>query len=310
VGCAGAFDLPALRLANALSGNQPDACALEITLLGPTLKFHADAWIALTGAPVAARVDEQPVSMWAPIFVRRGSTLAFGAMGQGCRAYLAVHGGFDFEPVLGSRSFDVNAALGPIGRPLRSGDILETRVGSDSFFPGSSRASLPLKNEPDPISRWTIDPRPWFDVDQGLPLRLLPGTHAHLLDAKSRGLLYTQSFRVAADSNRVGCRLEGEPLQLAEPIEMVSEACVAGTVQLPPSGQPIALGVEHPVSGGYPRIGQIAAADLPRLAQRRPGDALRFAPCTLEEAQRALREREQQLREMETIIANRLKQGA
>ena len=158
--------------------------------------------------------------------------------------------------------------------------------------------------------KWSIDPRPWFDVDQGLPLRLFPGTHAHLLDAKSRDLLYTQSFRVAADSNRVGCRLEGEPLELAEPIEMVSEACVAGTVQLPPSGHPIALGVEHPVSGGYPRIGQIAAADLPRLAQRRPGDALRFAPCTLEEAQQALREREQQLREMETIIANRLKQGA
>ena len=316
VGCAGAFDLPALRLANALSGNQPDACALEITLLGPMLKFHADAWIALTGAPVAAQVDEQPVSMWAPIFVRRGSTLAFGAMGQGCRAYLAVHGGFDFEPVLGSRSFDVNAALGPIGRPLRSGDVLKVREagdkrGSGSFFTESRRTSLvSQKNEPDPLLKWSIDPRPWFDVDQGLPLRLFPGTHAHLLDAKSRGLLYTQSFRIAADSNRVGCRLEGEPLELAEPVEMVSEACVAGTVQLPPSGQPIALGVEHPVSGGYPRIGQIAAADLPRLAQRRPGDALRFAPCTLEEAQRALREREQQLREMETIIANRLKQGA
>jgi len=306
VGCAGAFDLPAFRLANALSGNQPDACALEITLLGPMLKFHADAWIALTGAPVAAQVDEQPVSMWAPIFVRRGSTLAFGAMGQGCRAYLAVHGGFDFEPVLGSRSFDVNAALGPIGRPLRSGDVLKVREAGD----GKRDTANHDRNRQRPNPQWTIDPRPWFDVDQGLPLRLFPGTHAHLLDAKSRGLLYTQSFRIAADSNRVGCRLEGEPLELAEPVEMVSEACVAGTVQLPPSGQPIALGVEHPVSGGYPRIGQIAAADLPRLAQRRPGDALRFAPCTLEEAQRALREREQQLREMETIIANRLKQGA
>jgi len=306
VGRAGAFDMPAFRLANALSGNQPDACALEITLLGPMLKFHADAWIALTGAPVAAQVDEQPVSMWAPIFVRRGSTLAFGAMGQGCRAYLAVHGGFDFEPVLGSRSFDVNAALGPIGRPLRSGDVLKVREAGD----GKRDTANHDRNRQRPNPQWTIDPRPWFDVDQGLPLRLFPGTHAHLLDAKSRGLLYTQSFRIAADSNRVGCRLEGEPLELAEPVEMVSEACVAGTVQLPPSGQPIALGVEHPVSGGYPRIGQIAAADLPRLAQRRPGDALRFAPCTLEEAQRALREREQQLREMETIIANRLKQGA
>jgi antagonist of KipI len=231
-------------------------------------------------------------------------------MVQGCRAYLGVRGGFDFEPVLGSRSLDVNAALGPPGRPLRRGDILET----GSFSPGSSRTSFPsLENEPDPvsrISRWTIDPRPWFDADRELPLRLLPGTHAHLLDAKSRAALCAQFFRIAAESNRVGCRLEGEPLELSEPVEMVSEACVAGTVQLPPSGQPIALGVEHPVSGGYPRIGQIAAVDLPRLAQRRPGDALRFAACSLEEARQALHDREQQLREMEALIANRLKQDA
>jgi antagonist of KipI len=311
VGHAGAFDLPALRLANALAGNPPDACGLEITMLGPTLKFRTDAWIALTGAPVAVHVDEQPVSMWAPLVVRSGSVLTFGAMGRGCRAYFAVHGGLDLEPVLGSRSLDVNAALGPLGRPLRSGDILKVQMGSASFFGQRCGASgLAGKNEPDPVSKWTIDPRAWFDADQELPLRLLPGTHTHLLDAKSRASLYTQTFRIATDSNRVGCRLEGEPLELSEPVEMVSEACVAGTLQLPPSGQPIALGVEHPVSGGYPRIGQIAAADLPRLAQRRPGDALRFAPCSLEEAQRALQDRERQLREMEMLIANRLKQGA
>lgn len=305
VGHAGAFDSPAFRLANALAGNPPDACALEITLLGPTLKFHAGAWIALTGAPIAARMDEQPVPMWAPWFVGEASVLALGAMPQGCRAYLAVRGGFDFEPVLGSRSLDVNAALGPLGRPLRTGDILE--MGSGSFFSsGPGALHLPPKNEPDPIS---INPQPWFEADAELPLRLLPGTHAHLLDSKSRGLLYTQNFRIAADSNRVGCRLEGT-LELSEPVELVSEACVAGTLQLPPSGQPIALGVEHPVSGGYPRIGQIAAVDLPRLAQRRPGDALRFAPCSLEEARQALRERDRRLREVEATIADRLEQGA
>lgn len=306
VGRAGAFDLPAFRLANALAGNPPHDCALEITLLGPALKFHADAWIALVGAPIAAQLDERPVPMWAPVFVRAGSTLAFGAMGQGCRAYLAVHGGFDFEPVLGSRSLDVNAALGPVGRPVRSGDLLKVREYGDERRDATSPDCDRQRTSPP----WAIDPRPWFDAGQEQPLRLLPGSHAHLLDANSRASLYTQSFRVAADSNRVGCRLECEPLEFAEPVEMVSEACLAGTLQLPPSGQPIALGVEHPVSGGYPRIGQIAAVDLPRLAQRRPGDALRFAPCSLEEARRALREREQQLREMETLIANRLKQGA
>jgi antagonist of KipI len=309
VGHAGAFDEPAFRLANALAGNPAGACVLEITLLGPTLRFRADAWIAVTGAPADPRLDEEAIPMWAPCLVRKNSILALGAIRQGCRAYLAVHGGFDFEPVLGSRSLDVNAGLGPLGRPLRSGDLLET--GSGSFSPARSEASpLSAKNESDPVSKWSIDPRPWFDADQADPVRLLPGTHAPLLDAPSRESLYAQTFRVAADSNRVGCRLEGAPLEFSEPIEMVSEACVAGTVQLPPSGQPIALGIEHPVSGGYPRIGQIAAVDLPRLAQRRPGDALRFTACSLDEARQALCERERQLREMEAIIANRLKQGA
>lgn len=318
VGCAGAFDEPALRLANALAGNTCKACALEITLLGPTLKFHAEAWIAFSGAPVSARVENRVLPMWAPCFIPADSVLTLGALAQGCRAYLAVHGGLDFEPVLGSRSLDVNAALGPLGRPLRAGDVLKIgtppEMGSGSFFPDSWRASfLPRKNEPDPIlnsPRWSIDPRPWFDANAGRPLRLMPGTHTHLLDVPSREALYAQSFRIAAESNRVGCRLEGAPLEFSQPVELVSEATVAGTVQLPPSGQPIALGAEHPVSGGYPRIGQIAAVDLPRLAQCRPGDALRFAPCSLEEARQALREREQQLREMETNIASRLKQGA
>ena len=313
VGHAGAFDEPAFRLANALAGNPSDACALELTLLGPTLKFHADAWIALTGAPASARVDGHALPMWSPSLVRKGSVLILGALAQGCRSYLAVHGGFDFEPVLGSRSLDVNAALGPLGRPLRAGDVLKIgETGSGSFLPESLRIpALPQSHEPDPILKWSIDPRPWFEPDHEIPLRLLPGTHAALLDAESRAELHAQVFRVGADSNRVGCRLEDAPLALTTSLDLISEGCVAGTVQLPPSGQPIALGAEHPVSGGYPRIGQIARADLPLLAQRRPGDALRFVPCMLDEAQQALRERERQIREMETIIAKRLfQQGA
>ena len=296
VGHAGAFDGPALRVANALAGNPGDACALEITLLGPTLKFRRDAWIALTGAQASARVDGRVLPMWAPCFIAADSVLTLGALAQGCRAYLAVHGGFDFEPVLGSHSHDVNAALGPLGRQLRAGDVLKIGAPTDGM-PNVMPSTSP---------RWSIDPRPWFDADAERPLRLLPGTHTHLLDAPSREALYAQAFRIAAESNRVGCRLEGVPLEFSQPVELVSEATVAGTVQLPPSGQPIALGVEHPVSGGYPRIGQIARVDLPLLAQRRPGDALRFAPCSLGEAQNALRERELMLRSVESMIAKRL----
>ena len=294
VGSAGAFDVPALRIANALCGNPRDACALEVTLLGPTLRFHVNAWIALTGAAIPFHVSGVDRQSWAPAFVPAGSTVALGAMRSGCRSYLAVRGGFEVEPVLGSRSMDVNARLGPLGgRPLRAGDVLPV---------ASSGIGLSIRATPD----WRLDPRPWFADDPAQALRLLPGSHLDALTEKSRKSLFVESFGVQTDSNRVGLRLTGPRLDWTAPTEMVSEGCLPGLLQLPPSGQPIVFGPECPVSGGYPRIGQVMAVDLPRLAQLRPGDALRFAPCTFDEALRVLGERERALRALEANIAARL----
>ncbi|MDE2055051.1 MAG: biotin-dependent carboxyltransferase family protein [Pseudomonadota bacterium] len=296
VGRAGAFDAPALRIANALCGNPSDACALEITLLGPTLRFRGDAWIAVTGAPIPFRMDGADQQTWASVFVAAGATVELGAMRSGCRSYLAVRGGIEVAPVLGSRGTDVNARLGPLaGRPLRTGDTLAMGAATS---PARATASMPMS--------WRLDPRPWFPEETPVTLRLLPGNHFDKLKEISHKLLFSEIFTVQADSNRAGLRLSGPALEFREPIEMVSEGCVPGTLQLPPSGQAIAFGPECPVSGGYPRIGQIAAVDIPRLAQRRPGDALRFTPCTFDDALRALRERERALTRLETGIATRL----
>lgn len=300
IGRAGAFDLPALRIANALCGNPRDACALEITLLGPTLRFDAAACVAVTGAPIAFTIDGVAQPGWAPVHVPAGARVALDAMQAGCRSYLAVRGGFDVAPVLGSRSTDVNAALGPLaGRPLRAGDRLAI---------GSSRAT------PDRTPRWRLDPRPWFGhaaaTDHPDALRVLPGRHLDDLAESSRNALFLGMFVVGTDSNRVGVRLAGPRLEWAAPVEMVSEGCVPGLLQLPPSGQPIAFGPEGPVSGGYPRIGQIAAVDIPRLAQLRPGDAVRFRRCSFDEALAVLRQRERALKTLEATIAARLKTDA
>lgn len=299
IGRAGAFDAPAWRIANALAGNPCAACALEMTLLGPTLRFRHGAWIAVTGAPMVFRIDDIDAPMWAPVRVPAGASVELGAMRSGCRSYLAVRGGFDAEPVLGSRSTDVNTHLGPLdGRPLQAGDVLGIANA------GGKRQTT--KNRATAIPHWSIDARPWFDDDPKHALRLLPGTHLENLAEISRKQLFSDAFHIHKNSNRVGLRLDGPRLEWTSHIEMVSEGCVPGLLQLPPSGQPIAFGPECPVSGGYPRLGQIAAVDLPRLAQRRPGDALRFRPCTLEEAWRALRERESGLRRLEHRIAARL----
>jgi len=154
---------------------------------------------------------------------------------------------------------------------------------------------------------WSLDPRPWFDADPENPIRLIRGTHFDALDAASRAALFEAEFRITPDSNRVGFRLDGPRLTLSMPLELVSEPLAAGTLQLPPGGQPIALMAEHPTVGGYPRIGHVAAVDLARLAQRRPGDTVRFAAIDLDDAQTRYLERERALARMIDAIHERLR---
>ena len=300
VGRAGAMDGPAWQLANALVGNQQAEAAIECTLVGPSLRFeHADV-IALTGAPIAAHVDNIPIPMWTTCHVPGGSVLQLGGMAHGCRTYLAVRGGFDVTPVLGSRSSDLHARIGhEHGRALRTGDIL----------PMGATAPLPaLRGGGDvrPL-HWSLDPQPWFAFETR-PLALLRGSHWSQLDESSRQYLWGGHFILSKDSNRTAGRLDGHALRLQAPLELISEAALPGTLQLPPSGQPIALLAEAPVTGGYPRIGQVAAVDLPRLAQLRPGDTVCFHESTLDEALARLSARQQRLNQLLETIAQRLAQ--
>ena len=291
IGRAGAADRPALQLANALVGNDPDACAIELTLRGPRLRLLRAARIALTGAPLPrATCNGVPLAMWQAQACPANSVLELGPMPAGCRSYLAIAGGIDVPPWLGSRSTDLNAGVGAWdGRAVRAGDHLP--LGADKAL--ASHAP-----------RWSLDPRPWFD--RFSELRLLPATHTVQLDDASRDALTSNSFQLRADSNRVGARLQGPVLQLRAPLELVSEAVIAGTMQLPPGGQPIVLLNEHPVTGGYPRIAHVAAVDLPGLAQRRPGDMLRFAWVTPAQAQQAYERRQRLLAQLLADIARRL----
>lgn len=291
VGHAGPMDAPAARLANALVGNPDDTALFEITLAGPRLRFETGATIALTGAEFAATLDGTPVAGWRPLAVDAGAILAIGGARRGAIGYLAVAGGVEAAKVLGSAASDLNAAIGPFGRALQAGDRIAV---------GPSKAP----RVPDP--RWSLDPRPWFDPDPGHALQLIPGTDLESLDEASREAVFTRSFQVSARSNRVGYRLDGARLALAAALERISEPVVAGTMQLPPGGQPIVLMAEHPTSGGYPCIGQVASVDLPRLAQRRPGAALRFAPISLDAAQTRYLAHERELASLLAAIADRL----
>ena len=218
VGRAGAMDLPAWQLANALVGNTNGEAAIECTLAGPSLRFEQAAVIALTGAPIAASVGQRPLPMWTTCHLPAGGVLHLGRMASGCRSYLAVRGGFDIPALLGSRSSDLHARIGfAQGRALRAGDVLP--VGPAAPVPGSStgKEACPLD--------WSLDPQPWFDF-AGRPLALLRGSHWSRLDEASQQWLFGGRFVLSRDSNRTAARLDGHTLQLREPLELISEAAL------------------------------------------------------------------------------------
>jgi antagonist of KipI len=218
--------------------------------------------------------------------VRAGTQIDFGGMRRGARSYLAIASGLRTEALLGSRSADINAG---IGRALAAGDELPAASVATHLTP----------------TKWSLDPAPWFDADETNPIRVVAGTHFSRLDAVSQRNLFATEFRIGADSNRVGCRLEGAKLALREPLELVSAGVVPGTMQLPPSGMPIVLTAEAPTTGGYPRIAHVIAVDLPRLAQRRPGGAVRFTQVSPVTAQTLLLERERAVASIARSVAER-----
>jgi antagonist of KipI len=301
VGRAGAMDAVALRLANALVGNAQGAAGLEMTLRGPRLRFDAPALIAHTGASIEVRRGSTQIPAWRPVRIGAGE-IEFGTMRHGARAYLAVAGGIDVAEVLGSRSTDINAGLGPLGgRSLVAGDDLAVAAIEAATIPA-------FADHRDGIAaaRWSLDPQPWFEAYGVQTLALLRGTHFDQLDANSRAALFSGEFRVGNESNRVGCRLESNRLRLSAPLELVSEGVVPGTMQLPPNGDPIVLMAEAPTTGGYPRIAHVASVDLPRLAQCRPGDRVRFVEASLAQVQERLLARERTIAALVQNIHDRL----
>ncbi len=301
IGPGGAMDSLSLRIANLLVGNSHDAAGLEFTFLGPTLRFPHGCWVAVAGAAFELTVtdgDGQQTSvpvghlLWIPA----NATLTCGAATAGCRGYLAVAGGIAVPMVLGGRGTDIRSGFGGWhGRPLRAGDAIPCGRSTSQTLAEASPMTPPpdrgrVKVDPRSASRKLL-PRP-----TGL-IRLIPGPEYDWLSASSLQRLVRQAFTVTPDSDRMGCRIAGPTLAGIEErmAGMVSQPVSSGTVQVPPSGQPIILLADHPTTGGYPRIGHVASIDLPALGQARPGDTLQFQITAIPEAHALLFERESAL---------------
>ncbi|TGE18983.1 5-oxoprolinase subunit C family protein [Hymenobacter elongatus] len=276
----GAMDAVALRLANALVGNPDSAAGLEITLLGPEIRFDADHIIAVTGADLSPTIRGERVRSYRPFLVRQGTVLKFGAARAGCRAYLAVAGSFTLPRIMGSHATYVRAQLGGLhGAALQAGDGIPC-LGPP---PGKLLTELTarLLNKSWVEASWSIAPPP---VAGNPVIRVTQGPEYELFPAASQAALWSSAFTVSAASDRMGYRLLGPPLPLVQAQELLSSAVTFGTVQVPPDGNPIVLMADRQTTGGYPRIAQVISADFSRLAQVALGKSITFQEVSLPEA--------------------------
>jgi antagonist of KipI len=283
----GAMDPVALALANALVGNAAGEAALEITVLGPDVEFGADTLIALCGAEFEANI---PLNR--PVLVEAGKLVHIGRATRGARSYLAVAGGLPIEPVLGSRSTYLPGSFGGHeGRTLRRGDAIPLVANIVAL---SQQRFEKLKGKNGRSVRWWAPPLTAPDREPVL-LHVVEGEHYGRFDAAAQRAFLDTIWSIGAESNRMGFRLGGAPLaRPSSESEILSGPTCLGSVQVPASGQPIVLMADHQTTGGYPRIAEVAHADVPRLAQLAPGGKLHFARCTLEVAaqlRKAMRER-------------------
>lgn len=294
----GAADTFSLQVANALVGNDSGAAALEITLLGPRLRFTQDAVIALCGGRFEASLDDLALPMWRAMRVAAGSIIDIGRSQRGARLYLAVAGGLNCPSVLGSRATALDGGFGGWqGRALQAGDRL---VLSDCFSVGRHwpRQSIGLR-----LARWWANPAPALSLDPVAEIGLLPGRH----QPPDGETLFGTEFQVDSRSNRMGLRLDSEtPLSINAP-STLSEPVSIGTVQLPPEGKPIVLLADAQTIGGYPRIGHVPSADLPRLAQLAPNDRLRFVPHNEAQALQRLQQLDRHLQRLQDAAKEALK---
>lgn len=285
VSACGAMDTLALRLANILVGNNEGEAVLEATITGPSIAFIREGVIAVTGGNFAVYLNGKPVPMWKSLLVNEGDVLSFGRSSDGCRAYIAFAGGIDVPYVMGSRSTFIRGNYGGFeGRALKNGDLV--RIGRSRFnYKHISGRKIKSSDIPNYQTQRTI--------------RIVLGPHDSKFTKEAIQTLVSSSYMVSNNSDRMGYRLEGKPLQHVNKADIISEFITPGVIQVPANGQPIVHMSDAGTSGGYTVVGVVISVDLPYMAQKKPGDLIEFEIICVEEAQQLFCQKEQLLSELQ-----------
>jgi biotin-dependent carboxylase-like uncharacterized protein len=279
---SGVADRFSAQVGNLLVGNAPEAAVLETALFRLELLALADLFIAVTGGDLSPVVNKEPLPMWQALSIKKGDRVAFRGRKKGFRAFLAVRGGFAGRKFLDSRSV---FARGLMGNPLKKGEILERE----------KTAAKPPHLAP-------LQPDLIPDFSGQNFLRVILGPQEDRFSAEGLKTFLSVQYTVSAQSDRMGYRLEGPKIEHTRGADIISEAIARGAIQVPGDGMPIIMLWDAQVSGGYTKIANVISADLDRLAQIMPGEKLRFAAVTLEEAHRALGEQRERLERVRRVI--------
>lgn len=301
----GACDKFSSRIANKLAGNREDAAVLEMTLKGDCIRFTSEAVIALAGADMQPTINGRRIPMYHPVAVESGAVLNAGTAVFGLRTYLAVRGGIHVPVVLGSRSTGLKCRMGGYeGRALRRGDVLE--IGNEANFGmtgtdgsgginGSGRAAAGDCGSEGCVKALLPSCGVRLAGGKQYPqLRVVPGPQQEAFTEKGLLTFTGEIYHLTAQCDRMGCKLEGPVIETFHGSDIISDGIVEGSIQVSSDGQPIVMLADHQTTGGYAKIGTLIRADVPRMAQMRPGDAVSFCFVTAGEAVLAARAMERQ----------------
>ena len=292
---SGVMDQKAGRTANILVGNKESEAVLEMTLFGAKILFLSDNVIAVTGGNMEPRIEYEKVGrksevrqvpMYEAVSVHKGEMLVFGMAVSGCRTYIACAGGLDIPIVMGSRSTNLKCSLGGYrGRKLQSNDIV--------YFRNPVRVLSGIKKRK---IKETVD----NDAPETV-IRVIPGPQEEYFTTGGTETFYSQSYVVSPENDRMGMKLNGPKVEYKEQTDIISDGIVFGSIQIPSGGAPIIMMADHQTTGGYAKIGTVASVDLPKMAQSKAGDRIRFEKIAVGTGQRLCRRQAKELQKLAKI---------
>ena len=264
---SGAMDTFSFVAANLLVANNPNDACLEITLIGPELQALARTQVAITGGLASPKINGQNVPMWETLDVQEGDIISFGKIVKGCRLYFSIRGGVNTPLVLGSRSTYVRGMLGGLnGRQLKTGDIIEVFAKPHL----ETRLSMSEELMPQFTGRFMM--------------HVILGPQSDMFTEKGMQTFLSNSYKVTSEADRMGYRLEGPTIEHKSKAEIISDALLPGSVQVPRGGKPIMIMRDAQTTGGYPKIAVVVSPDVSLLGQARPDDTVEFSRITIKQA--------------------------